>query len=241
MRKKTINTMDWKSEILKIKPFMFKISTPSGHGTGFLIFKNDQNICGVATAFHVISHAVEWNEPIKLMQFSTGIEKFLPYDPSARVIKFDAQKDLALIMFTNDDFNLDEALPELVDVGTIVDQGTEIGWNGFPVLAPNDLCFFSGYISCRLNGDDSYLVDGVSIHGVSGAPAFFLDKDSKKMKICGLISQYFPNQSTGQSLPGLAKIRSVTPLKQECENLKSMDEARKNAEKTNEKDLEKTN
>lgn len=232
MPKNKIRT-NWQKEAQKLRPFVFKILTPNGYGTGFLIFKNNKNICGVATAYHVIAHAVEWNEPIKLKHFTTNKEMLLPHDAEKRVIRFDQQKDLALIMFVNTDFQLEDDLPDLTNVDEIVDQGVEIGWNGFPVIAQDDLCFFSGRISCFLNQEDSYLVDGVAINGVSGAPAFFIDEKTSKLKICGLISDYFSNNSTGQSLPGLSKIRSVTLLKKECENLKSMDEANEGKEKTN--------
>lgn len=222
---------DWQTEILKIKPFMFKISTPTGYGTGFLIFKNDQNICGIATAYHVISHAFEWNEPIKISQYISNKERFLINDPNIRVIEINQDRDLAFILFADDQnnpFDIDEKnIPKLTDIGEIVDVGTEIGWNGFPVIESSELCFFSGCISCYLKNLDSYLVDGVAINGVSGAPAFFIDKKTLELKICGVISNYFPNKSTGDSLPGLSMIRSVTIYKDRLENLKSIDEARK--------------
>jgi len=231
--------IDWQGEVLKLRPTMFKILTPNGHGTGFLIFKNDKNVCGIATAYHVISHAIDWKEPIKLKQFSTSRERFLEDNPNVRVVKYDESKDLALIMFINDGtFDFECTLPDLTEVNQIVDQGTQIGWNGFPVIAPNDLCFFSGYISSHIKEQDSYLVDGVAINGVSGAPAFFPEKETGKIKICGVISNYFPNTSTGQSLPGLSMIRSVTPLKLECESLKSLDEANKKTEEEVKPELE---
>mgnify|MGYP001615140802 CR=1 FL=1 len=232
---------NWQTEILKIKPFIFKISTPTGYGTGFLIFKNDQNICGIATAYHVIAHAYEWNEPIKISQYISNKERFLIYDPNIRVIEVNQERDLAFILFADnpqDSFDINEKnIPKLTDLGEIVDTGTEIGWNGFPVIEPSELCFFSGFISCYLKKIDSYLVDGVAINGVSGAPSFFIDKKTFELKICGVISNYFPNKSTGDSLPGLSMIRSVTIYKERLENLKSIDEARKKAEE-NKKDKE---
>jgi hypothetical protein len=225
---------DWQTEILKIKPYMFKISTPTGYGTGFLIFKNDQNICGIATAYHVVSHAYEWNEPIKISQFISNKERFLISDSDVRVIEVNKERDLAFILFLDDisnSFDINEKdIPKLTDIGEVVDTGIEIGWNGFPVIESSSLCFFAGYISCYLSNIDSYLVDGVSINGVSGAPAFFIDKNTSELKICGVISNYFPNKSTGESLPGLSMIRSVTIYKERLENLKSIDEARRKNE-----------
>ena len=242
MKKET--KKNWQTEILKIKPFIFKISTPTGYGTGFLIFRNDKNICGIATAYHVIAHAYEWNEPIKISQYISNKERFLINDPNIRVIEVNQDRDLAFILFADnpqDAFDVnDKNIPKLTDLGEIVDIGTEIGWNGFPVIEPSELCFFSGYISCYLSKIDSYLVDGVAINGVSGAPAFFIDKKTFELKICGVISNYFPNKSTGDSLPGLSMIRSVTTYKERLENLKSIDEARKKAEEnnnTNEQDI----
>ncbi|MEI6352828.1 MAG: serine protease [Candidatus Nomurabacteria bacterium] len=228
------NQNNWQTGILSINPSIFKISTPTGYGTGFLIFKNDQNLCGIATAYHVIAHAYEWNEPIKISQHISSKERFLISDPTIRVIEVDKQRDLAFILFkddTNNPFDIEEKdIPKLIDIDQIIDVGTEIGWTGFPVIEANSLCFFAGYISCHLQNMDSYLVDGVAINGVSGAPAFFIDKNSSELKICGVISNYFPNKSTGDSLPGLSMIRSVTVYKQRLENLQSMDEARRKAQ-----------
>ena len=45
----------------KVSPFVVKIETPSGSGTGFLCFYNeDKSWCAVATAHHVIDKADEW-------------------------------------------------------------------------------------------------------------------------------------------------------------------------------------
>jgi len=55
--------MDWQHIVEKVKPYVVKIETPSGHGTGFLCFRNkDSSICGIATAAHVVEHSHEWQE-----------------------------------------------------------------------------------------------------------------------------------------------------------------------------------
>ena len=49
-------------------------------------------------------------------------------------------------------------------MGSVIDIGSEIGWLGFPSVAPHDLCFFSGNISARQEYRKAYLVDGVAIN-----------------------------------------------------------------------------
>ena len=76
---------------------------------------------------------------------------------------------------------------------------------------------------------ESYLVDGVAINGVSGAPAFFIDPKTSELKICGVISNYYPNRSTGEALPGLSMIRSVMTYRETLKSLKTIDEANEKA------------
>ena len=59
--------MNWDRAINVISPHVVKISTPTGYGTGFLSFYNhDGKWCGIATAAHVVSHADEWQQPIRI-------------------------------------------------------------------------------------------------------------------------------------------------------------------------------
>lgn len=220
---------NWQTEIGKIKPYIFKIYTPTVTGTGFQIFRNKTGMCGIATAYHVVGHAYEWEEPIKVTHYESNKTKILKADSNQRAIYAYPDKDLAFIIFQNSDLPLKEETPKLIEAQKLLDQGSEIGWSGFPVVSPNDLCFFAGHISCYLPNIQSYLVDGVAINGVSGAPAFFIDSKSSELKICGVISNYFPNRATGEVLPGLSMIRSVETYQETLKNLKSVDEASEKA------------
>ena len=70
--------MNWEETIAEISPHVLRIETPNGYGTGFLTFyTHDLTWCGIATAAHVVSHADEWQQPIKLRNASTTTPKFL--------------------------------------------------------------------------------------------------------------------------------------------------------------------
>lgn len=49
--------MNWEQVVQKVTPYIFKIETPAGHGTGFLYLYNDNKTwCGVSTALHVVDY-----------------------------------------------------------------------------------------------------------------------------------------------------------------------------------------
>ncbi|MDP3057369.1 MAG: hypothetical protein Q8N37_02505 [bacterium] len=55
-----MSQITWYEPLEKITPFVFKIKTPSGIGTGFQISYIERNgFCGIATADHVIAHEHE--------------------------------------------------------------------------------------------------------------------------------------------------------------------------------------
>jgi|tagenome__1003787_1003787.scaffolds.fasta_scaffold17261479_2 hypothetical protein len=59
--------MNWAEAISAIRPHVVKIETPGGYGTGFFTFYNhDRTWCGIATAAHVVSHADDWQQPIRV-------------------------------------------------------------------------------------------------------------------------------------------------------------------------------
>lgn len=207
----------WHTILDSMRPYVFKILTPNGSGTGFQIFSNQNGLCGIATAYHVIDHADEWHEPIKLLHFDSKKTVLIKNDE--RVIYSYKDKDLAFIVFNRGDLPLKDD-PPLLDSNRYLKQGGEISWCGFPVMALQDLCFFSGYVSCFLEEQQSYLIDGVAINGVSGGPAF---DDSGTM--IGVVSAYIPNVSTGQTLPGLCVVRSVASYEEDLKKLRSLPEA----------------
>jgi hypothetical protein len=103
--------------------------------------------------------------------------------------------------------------------------GVEIGWVGFPGVAPTNLCFFCGSISSRIETERDYLVDGVAIHGVSGGPAFWAPSDAP-LQIIGVVSEYWSDMAGRVPLPGLAVIKHVDALHEIVRTFKSLDEAK---------------
>ena len=226
----------WYESLAKIKPLVFKVETSNGFGTGFLIFNNNK-LCGIATAYHVISEAYEWDFPIKLTHHESGSFVKLKPDSSERAIFSYPNKDLAIIIVNKTSFpNLESSAPELIPADNTLKEGVSVGWCGFPAIAASNLCFFAGHTSSYLADMDAYLADGVAINGVSGGPAFFVEAVTLETKIYGVVSEYRPNRRlSGETTPGLCVIRSVEPYRQDLENLKSMDEASEKAEIQSEK------
>ncbi|MDD5289830.1 MAG: serine protease [Patescibacteria group bacterium] len=221
--------MMWFEALQIIRPYIFQILTPTGRGTGFQIsYYPNKKLCGVATAYHVVQHAEKWGEPIELIHNDS--KKKIMLQEKERVIFIHPEQDLAFILF-NATADAEE-LPvkpdslKLIDPEKTLKQGVELGWCGFPAIAPfGELCFFSGYVSCCVKKDDFYLVDGVAINGISGGPAFWLTFNTSELKVCGVVSAYIPNRATGEPLPGLCMVTSVEQYQKELKSLKSLDEA----------------
>ena len=198
--------MEWFEAVERIQPYVFKISTPHGSGTGFIVSnKTDNDICGVATANHVIEHANYWEEPIRLDHIISG--KSIVARKDQRAIFSDTNLDTAAILFERDDLELPSEMMPLAPKDTYLKVGNDIGWLGFPAIPGANLCFFGGKISAWVPEQQAYLVDGVAINGVSGGPAFCILDNI--LTIIGVVSAYVPNRAMGEALPGLAVVRGV--------------------------------
>lgn len=57
--------MTWQQCVQIVKPHVVRLTTPNGHGTGFLVLRRNGRVA-VATAGHVVAHAHEWGLPIKI-------------------------------------------------------------------------------------------------------------------------------------------------------------------------------
>lgn len=213
--------MEWHDAIDKVKPYLFKIKTPDGYGTGFQIFySKETNTVGLATAYHVIEHSYQWHEPIKVVNHVKQKEQLLDYDD--RYINVLSNRDLAFIVFKyQDDDPIEEQLNRLPN-NKRLKQGAHMGWCGFPSVSPNDLCFFTGYCSTWRDDTKSYLVDGVAINGVSGGPAIYIT--GNQVSICGVVTEYRPNVSGGAVLPGVCLIRDTGPFETVLKEYKKMDD-----------------
>lgn len=214
---------NWNKTLENVRPYVYKIETPESTGTGFQIFYSKKiNIITIATALHVIKQSNEWDEIIKITHYDSG-EKIILKNSESRVINIIPEKDLALISFKKEDKKLPTENLDLAPPQKHLKQGIEIGWCGFPSVRLDKLCFFQGYISCVLDIEDSYLVDGVAINGVSGGPAFISNHQTNKPIFIGVISAYIPNRSTGETLPGLCVVTSIESYQSSISILKSIE------------------
>jgi hypothetical protein len=216
--------MNWHQVVNKISPYIVKIETPRGHGTGFLCLYNDtKTICGIATAHHVVEYADDWQQPIRIRHHES--DKTVLLKEADRVIWGNADTDSAVILFPSGILELPKDLIPLLPSGKGLKVGVEIGWLGFPAMEPHTLCFFSGNISARQQHRHAYLVDGVAINGVSGGPIFDAGEDDNSPRVIGAVAAYIANRVTGDTLPGLAYAQDVSHFHDIASRLKSLDEA----------------
>ena len=206
--------MNWHDAVELVLPHVVRITTPSGHGTGFLrnYYGDDSPVVSFATAAHVVRQAYEWDQPIRLhhKNFPNG-SITLPSDK--RDVYIHSSLDVAAVIATlPTDYRkvLPDAPIQVVPRPGFVKRGVAIGWLGYPYLVGNgtECCFFSGSVSAFV---ERYFIDGVAIEGVSGGPAFLAS--GKKLVIIGCISRYMPNIAGGDTaLPGLLVVENVADL-----------------------------
>lgn len=214
--------MNWDTVVQKVTPYIVKIETPTGYGTGFLSFYNsDKTWCGIATAAHVVSDADDWQKPIRIRHQGSD-PVFL--QPNERVIYKDWNTDSAVVLFLKGNLQLPEVPIALFPVGAPLGIGVEVGWLGFPNIEPNTLCFFSGIISAKQDYRKSYIIDGVSIHGISGGPVLY-KSETEGVQIIGSVSQYRVNRATGEALPGLLIAQDVSHFHEVFNHVRSIDDA----------------
>jgi hypothetical protein len=213
----------WHAIVAVVEPYVVRLSTPGGWGTGFLLaYSKTGNLAGFATAAHVVQHAHMWENPIRLDHVSSGKTRLLRQGD--RSISLYADHDTGMIVTFKGDLDLPaEPLP-MAPQGKHLKVGNEIGWLGFPAIPSANLCFFSGRVSAWVSELEAYLVDGNAINGVSGGPAFALVDG--EIHLIGVVSAYVPNRATGEALPGLAVVRSVEKLHDEVARLTSFEEAK---------------
>ena len=206
-----------------IRQSVVKIETPQGSGTGFLVSNGkNKEICGIATASHVIHHAHLWQEPIRITHEASQKSRFLHH--TERAVISDPNADIGSIVFAREDIGFPETPVAITPPDKYLKIGTDVCWIGYPAVVNQPLCLFSGKISSWMEVDKAYLIDGVAINGVSGGPVFAVFE--KAIMIIGVVSAYVPNRATGEALPGLCIARDVTYLHDELNKFKNFDEAK---------------
>jgi hypothetical protein len=216
--------IEWQDGIAQVRPYVVRIITPYGSGTGFVVSHSEKgDLFGIATAAHVVSQAHEWELPIRLEHEASG--QTLQLRADKRAVLIDGSHDSAAIVCEPSNLKLPSKPPALIEENKIIKVGVEIGWLGYPALSPRDLCFFHGRVSAHFEKQTGYLVDGVAINGVSGGPALSLGFSS--VSYIGVVSAYIPNRATGEPLPGLALVRDVTQFHDLIKRFKTIDDARK--------------
>lgn len=212
--------VQWHDIIEKLTPYVVRIWTPQGSGTGFIVSSSKSTqLCAVATAGHVINHAYYWEEPIRIEHIASG--KTLMLHQADRVINTKEETDTAAVIFERKDMVVPSDLLPLTPKDKYFKPGVEIGWLGFPAIPHANLCFFSGRISAWIESDNAYLVDGVAINGVSGGPAFVVGN-----MLIGVVSAYIPNRAMGEPLPGLAVVRGVNQYHDLAQEFETLDQAK---------------
>jgi hypothetical protein len=217
--------MNWNEIVEKVTPYIVKIETPQGHGTGFLcIYNESKRMCGIATAHHVVAHAEEWQQPIRIHHYPSSTTAFLK--ESDRIVWFDEDRDSAVILFQAGKLTFPEELIQLRPTDNRLPIGIEVGWLGYPAIGPQILCFFSGTISALYEARKAYLIDGVAINGISGGPVVY-PTATEGVQIVGTIAAYMANRATGEALPGLSVAQDVSHFHKIATQIKSFDEAKK--------------
>jgi len=97
----------WHFAFETVEPYVVKIMSPNGSGTGFLIASTENHkIVGIATAAHVIDFPHYWEQPIRIQHFKSGKTRFLSH--SDRIIDINYTRDTASILIRPDDLPLPE-------------------------------------------------------------------------------------------------------------------------------------
>jgi hypothetical protein len=211
--------MEWEEAFKIVSSYVVKISSPDGMGTGFLVaYSENKELCGIATAAHVVHQAHQWEQPIRIQHHLSDESELLGEEK--RAVFIDESLDTAIIVSPSKYFDFPDQPLELTPEGTHVPIGKEVCWTGYPAIAPGNLCLFGGRISCWQEEKRAYLADGVAINGVSGGPAFHILPDGT-ISVVGVVSAYMPNRATGEVLPGLCVLRDVKQLQKLVKDLSS--------------------
>ena len=123
--------MNWDEVVRRVTPYVVKIETPTGHGTGFLCLSSkESNVYGIATAKHVVSHADDWQQPIRIHHEASQSAALVKEDE--RGILTDSDRDSAFVIIPQRHFEFPESLIPLFPVKRVLPIGADVGWIGYP-------------------------------------------------------------------------------------------------------------
>lgn len=107
----------WHKQYEKVLPYIVRIDTQNGFGTGFLIGYSDigKSFAIIATAAHVINDSKNWNQPIKLFHETSKTPIFLNLEDRAI---FTYNNDSACILIKGDQLPFPNSTLPLFDAST---------------------------------------------------------------------------------------------------------------------------
>ncbi len=204
----------WVSAAERVSKVVFRLEGDPSSGTCFAVScsetKNPYSyFLMLATAYHVVKDQKQGSllrliSSDETMVLDSQTNDILVVPPSL------PEYDIALL-FVESQHPLiapKDLPPFPPDNGNYPARGTELGWLGYPGVAWPELCFFRGSISGYQSNPPNYLIDGVSINGVSGGPAFNQDG-----VIFAAVQRYLPNRlSDNLTLPGLMGAVPISSL-----------------------------
>ncbi len=199
----------WSSVAGDVMPYVVRIELPDGYGSGFYVGKTvrDGRPCAaIATMAHVVEYAFKWRSPLRII----GQSSDTALEADLFTITINSDLDLAVLEIPSDALEFPAAPLSMADSSLKIAPGYSVAWCGYPNIVEGICCLFAGHISANIATHGDYLVDGVVIHGVSGAPAFVFD--GKRPVVVGVMAQYVPNRASGEALPGLGSVRNAGHL-----------------------------
>ena len=95
--------LQWVDAYRDIAPYMVKVVTPDAYGSGFVMdyrsFGKKVRQITIATACHVVKHADDWAEMIRIEHTVKGDFHSYQLPSEGRAIVADEDKDIALLTF----------------------------------------------------------------------------------------------------------------------------------------------
>ena len=113
-----LTAMAWHIAYEKVRPYVVRIETMEGFGTGFLFaYNKTHTIAAIATASHVIASAVDWKQPLKIWHPESN--KIAYSEDDDRASWLDRKHDAATILVPSRLFKFPADVLPLVPEGRV--------------------------------------------------------------------------------------------------------------------------